>query len=68
MTAAVCLGAYGDMAQCASAWVTPLLGEATEPVPGLTELYAKLYPLYRDIRERMIPAWAARAAIGQVTA
>ena len=47
MTAAVSLGVYRDMAQCAEAWVTPSLGEATEPDPALSALYAQLYQVYR---------------------
>ena len=68
MTAAVCLGVYGDMARCANEWVTPSLGETTKPDPTAAELYAKLFPIYRDIRTRMPPAWAALAEARQVTA
>ena len=68
MTAAVRLGVYGDMAQCANAWVTPSLGEATEPDPASSDLYSKLFPIYRDIRAKMPPAWAALAEARQVTA
>jgi erythritol kinase (D-erythritol 1-phosphate-forming) len=62
MTGAVCLGVYRDMAQCATAWVTPLLGGATEPDPDLAALYDRLFPIYADIRNRMPPAWGALAA------
>ena len=68
MTAAVCLGIYGDMAQCANAWVTPSLGETTEPDANMSELYARLFTIYRDIRARMPPAWTALAEVRQVTA
>ena len=61
MIAAVRLGVYGDMAQCACAWVTPLLGETIEPDPDLNAVYEKLFPVYADIRKRMPPAWAALA-------
>ncbi len=61
MTGAVCLGVYSDMAHCARAWVTPSLGETTEPDADLTGLYDKLFPVYVDIRNRMPPAWAALA-------
>ena len=67
MIAAVCLGVYRDMAHASSAWVTPSLGEATEPDAGARELYAQLFPVYADIRARMPPAWAALAEIKQVT-
>ena len=68
MTAAVCLGAFSDMAECANAWVTPSLGETTEPNSDLSELYAKLFPVYRDIRASMPPAWAALAEARKGTA
>jgi erythritol kinase len=62
MIAAVSLGAYADMAECASAWVAPWLGETTEPDGDLREIYERLFPAYIDIRKRMPPAWAALAA------
>jgi erythritol kinase len=61
MIAAVRLGVYDDMAECASAWVTPLLGETLEPDPDLNTVYDKLFPVYADIRKRTPPAWAALA-------
>ena len=68
MTAAVCLGVYGNMAACVEAWVTPSLGEATAADPGLAKLYEQLFPVYEDIRMRMPPAWEALARARQVTA
>ena len=65
MIGAVCLGVYADMARCAEAWVTPLLGEASEPDPALVDLYARLFAVYVDIRARMPPAWAALAEARQ---
>ena len=67
MTAAVSLGVYRDMAQCAEAWVTPSLGEATEPDPALSALYAQLFQVYVDVRTRMPGAWAALSKIKRVT-
>ncbi len=61
MTAAVCLGAYSDMAQCANVWVTPLLGETIEPDASLSRFYDTLFPVYTEIRKSMHPAWAALA-------
>ena len=66
MIAAVCLGAYSDMDHCVAAWVAPSLDEATEPDPGLVNLYSQLFPIYRDMRTRMPPAWASLAAIDPV--
>jgi erythritol kinase len=67
MTAAVCLGVYPDMARCVDAWVTPSLGEATEPDAGLAKLYAQLFPVYADIRARMPPVWEALTEIRRAT-
>jgi erythritol kinase len=48
MIAAVHLGLFADMADCARAWVAPLLGEAEPPDPALAARYAALFPLYRE--------------------
>ncbi len=61
MIAAVCLGRYPDMPACVEAWVTPHLGETTEPDPALTALYSRLFPIYEDIRVAMAPSWRALA-------
>ncbi len=65
MMAAVNLGAYADMQACAEAWVAPSLNEITVPDPGLSALYAKLYPVYRTIRDAMPPAWARLGGVRQ---
>jgi erythritol kinase len=58
MMAAVNIGAYPNIGGCADAWVTPSLSELTTPDPGLSDLYSKLYPVYRSIREAMPASWA----------
>lgn len=63
MMAATAIGVYRDMDACVEAWVAPSLGEITAPDPSLARHYSNLYPVYRSIRERMPPAWAA---LGQV--
>jgi erythritol kinase len=65
MMAAVKIGAYADMRECVEAWVTPSLSEITVPDPGLSALYAKLYPVYSTIRSAMPPAWARLGQIRQ---
>jgi len=65
MMAAVNLGLYPDLAACAEAWVTPRLGEATAPDPGLLRLYDGLFSVYRTVREAMPPAWAALNSVRQ---
>jgi erythritol kinase len=67
MTAAVCLGVYADMAQCADVWVKPLLGETTAPDDGLQQVYDALFPVYVQIRDAMRPAWAALAKAREVS-
>ena len=46
MIAAVSIGLYKSMEDCAAEWVTPLLGEAEKPDAALAESYAKIYPAY----------------------
>jgi erythritol kinase (D-erythritol 1-phosphate-forming) len=63
MMAAVQQKLYPDMAAAAKAWVDPLLSEATHPDPALVKIYRGLYPLYRDMRSSMKPAWRGHAAL-----
>jgi erythritol kinase len=67
MTAAVRLGVFADMAQCAAVWVAPTLGETLEPDGELSAVYDRLFPVYEDIRRRMPPAWAALAKTKRVS-
>ncbi len=61
MMAAVCLGVYADMADCAAEWVTPYLGESEAPDPELTAIYGKTYALYEEARRSMPPLWRSLA-------
>jgi erythritol kinase (D-erythritol 1-phosphate-forming) len=63
MMAALRLGLYSDLEQCAEAWVTPALGELTLPDSALSEIYRKLYSVYLEIRKTMPPAWKSLAHI-----
>jgi erythritol kinase (D-erythritol 1-phosphate-forming) len=65
MMAAVKIGIYADMRECAEAWVTPSLNEITGPDPCLSGLYSKLYPVYQTIRGAMPPAWARLGHVRQ---
>ena len=58
MMAAVAIGVYPDMAACIAEWVTPTLGAAEPNDPALTEIYARLYPSYRDARLALAPVWS----------
>ena len=62
MMAAVCLGVYPDMEQCAEDWVTPLLGEAEAPDQALHGLYDEAYPLYVEARHSLGLIWRGLAA------
>jgi len=57
MMAAVCIGLYESMADCAAAWVTPRLEAPVLPDPALVALYGKLFPLYRDTYAALPPLW-----------
>jgi erythritol kinase (D-erythritol 1-phosphate-forming) len=57
MMAAACIGAYPDVAACAEHWVTPSLGATTAPDPDLASRYAEIFPVYRMVRDAMIPIW-----------
>jgi erythritol kinase (D-erythritol 1-phosphate-forming) len=61
MIASVCLGHYKTMQDCAREWVTPLLGEAEEPDPQLSAVYAKSYPVYAAARTALVPIWRSMA-------
>jgi erythritol kinase len=65
MMAAVNIGVFPDMRACDEAWVTPFLDELVFPDPQLSELYSKLYPVYRTIRGAMAPAWAQLGRLRQ---
>ena len=57
MMAAVSIGAYGSMEDCADKWVTPLLGIAEKPDAELAEIYTRLYPGYVAARSALRPVW-----------
>ena len=57
MMAAVAIGAFADMNACIATWVTPLLGPAEAPDPGLAVLYDRMFPAYVDARRALVPVW-----------
>lgn len=57
MIAAVCLGLYRSMAECAAAWLGGRGGEAELPDPELAARYEALFPLYREGYEAMPALW-----------
>ena len=67
MMAAVAVGVYPTMEACVAEWVTPLLGEAEAPDADLSDIYARLYPSYKEAREALPPIWASLTAIREET-
>jgi erythritol kinase (D-erythritol 1-phosphate-forming) len=63
MIAAVCLGAYPDMAACVGEWVTPWLGALEPPDAGLAGIYERLYPTYAEAQQAMLPIWQQLADV-----
>jgi erythritol kinase (D-erythritol 1-phosphate-forming) len=61
MMAAVQQKIFPSMAAAASAWVDPMLGPPTEPDAGLASIFNRNYPLYRDMRDKLRPAWRGMA-------
>ena len=66
MMAAVAVGAYPTMDACIARWVTPLLGPAEAPDPGLVATYDRLFPAYVGARRALAPVWAALAERGGI--
>jgi erythritol kinase len=61
MMAAVAIGAYKTMDDCIADWVTPLLGEAEEPIGEEAARFDLLFSAYADIRRAMPAAWETLA-------
>lgn len=65
MMAAVALGVYPDMEACIAQWVAPLLGELETPDPEPAQLYAQLFPAYRQARQALAPTWQTSAGLAK---
>jgi len=63
MMAAVRIGLFADMAACAAAWVMPRLEAPLQPDPALVDIYAKLFPIYRDAYAALPPLWRRLHAV-----
>lgn len=57
MMASVAIGAYENMEDCVSKWVTPLLGQIETPKAQDVERYASLFPQYKTARKALEPIW-----------
>ena len=67
MMAAVSVGLYRDMAECAARWIAGVEGETEHPDATLAAVYDLLFPVYRKGYEILPAVWrelhAARAKI-----
>jgi erythritol kinase len=63
MIAAVSIGQYASMDECAAEWVTPLLGVAEEPDAALAGIYDETYPAYAQAWAALRPVWRLMAEI-----
>ena len=57
MMAAVSIGLYRDMAECAARWIAGIEGETEHPDPNLTAVYDLLFPVYREGYEALPTVW-----------
>lgn len=57
MMAAVAVGQYADMDDCAAEWVSPYLGEPEQPDETLARHYDGVYPAYASAPEALRPIW-----------
>ena len=61
MIAALSIGQYRSMADCAAQWVTPLLSENEAPDALLSEIYDRTFPAYVAARAVLRPVWRSMA-------
>jgi erythritol kinase len=61
MIAAVSIGQYASMEDCADEWVAPLLGTAEASDAALAEIYDKTYPAYVQTWQALRPVWKTMA-------
>jgi erythritol kinase len=67
MMAAVGLGIYRSMDDCAAEWVTPLLGENDAYDEALSQTYDALFPSFTAARQALRPVWKTMARRGAGT-
>lgn len=62
MIAAVCLGQYASMQDCAAEWVAPLLTAPEAPDQELRHVYDRAFPAYVQAHKALRPVWRSMAA------
>ena len=63
MMAAQAIGVFPSLEAASAAWVTPSLGEVTQPDADLHKLYSNLFPIYQSIHRQMRGAWRDLAEV-----
>ena len=67
--AALQQGVYPNAAAATAEWVTPLLGERTDPDAQIVSAFARSFPIYLETRKAMRPIWRAlQASEGSIDA
>jgi erythritol kinase len=61
MMAAVGLGVYGSMEECAAEWVAPLLGDCDPYDEALSQTYDALFPSFVAAHRVLRPVWKGMA-------
>ncbi len=59
MMAAVSIGQFQSMDECARQWVVPHLGSITKPDAELAKQYESLFPAYQQTRQSLTGSWKA---------
>ena len=59
MMAAVSIGQFQSMDECARQWVVPHLGSITKPDAELAKQYESLFPAYQRTRQSLTGSWKA---------
>jgi erythritol kinase len=62
MIAAVSIGQYASMDDCAAEWVAPLLGSGEVHDKALSTVYEETYPAYVQTWQALRPVWKTMAA------
>lgn len=63
MMAACAVGLFPSMDEAVASWVTPSLGEATQPDLELVKLYSELFPIYQTTHRQMRDVWRDLAKV-----
>jgi len=65
MISAVQNGYYESLDSCVQQWVSPHMGALVQPIPADSEIYQKVFPVYKAHRKSQTPIWQQLAEIRQ---